>query len=80
MRVNNDYPIYCSMSVVTTDHTSHARYQQVIRGLNTHIVVNRVLSNIPVILLSHVLSHKVDLVTRTINQSYERLIGHIKNV
>ena len=80
MRVNNDYPIYCSMSVVTTDRTSHARYQQVIRGLNTHIVVNRVLSHIPVMLLSHVLGHGVDLVTRTIDQSYESLIGHIKNI
>ena len=79
MRVNNDYPIYCYMPVVMTDHTSHARYQYVIRGLNTHIVVNRVLSH-PVMLLSHVLGHKVDPVTRTIDQSYERLIRHIKSI
>ena len=33
------YPIYCCMPVVTTGHTSHARYLQVIRGLNTIVLL-----------------------------------------
>ena len=30
------------MPVVTTDHTSHARYLQVVRGLTTRGTVNRI--------------------------------------
>ena len=36
------YPTYCCIPVVMTDHTSHVRYLQVIRGLNTSVVINRV--------------------------------------
>ena len=57
------YPIYCCMPVVTTGHTSHARYLQVIRGLNTSVIINSVFE---------VMFWVTELiqVTRTIDRSY----------
>ena len=48
-----NYPYSCCTLIVTINHTSQTPYLQVIRGLNTNVIANRVLCHLWVIFLGH---------------------------